>query len=80
MQLLAVQVNELLSSLQSKNEFSECVLLSKKDKIIINQGYRFANREHQVKNTADTKFRIGSITKQFTAMAIMMLEEQIYIQ
>lgn len=76
LQLLEVQVDELLSSLQSKNEFSGSVLLSKEDKIIINRGYGFANREHQVKNTADTKFRIGSITKQFTAMAIMILEEQ----
>lgn len=73
---LAVKVDELLSTLQSKNEFSGSVLLSKDDNIIINCGYGYANREHQVKNTPDTIFRIGSITKQFTAMAIMMLEEQ----
>lgn len=73
---IALQVDELLSTLQSRNEFSGTVLLSKEGEIIINQGYGFANREHQVMNTADTKFRIGSITKQFTALAIMMLEEQ----
>ncbi|NOU75584.1 serine hydrolase [Paenibacillus sp. LMG 31458] len=54
-----IAFQEYLSTLQSRNEFSGTVLLS--------------NREHQVMNTADTKFRIGSITKQFTAMAIMMV-------
>ncbi|MGO4271701.1 serine hydrolase domain-containing protein [Paenibacillus sp. TAF58] len=76
MQDIALQVDELLSTLQSRNEFSGTVLLSKDSEIIINQGYGFANREHKLLNTADTKFRIGSITKQFTSMAIMMLEEQ----
>lgn len=76
MQQVADQVDELLSTLQSRDEFSGSVLLAKGDEIIINQGYGYANREHQVLNTTETKFRIGSITKPFTAMAIMMLEEQ----
>jgi CubicO group peptidase (beta-lactamase class C family) len=39
-------------------------------------GYDLANREHQVANTGDTKFRIGSVTKQFTAVAILQLQEK----
>ena len=39
-------------------------------------GYDFANREHQVANTGITKFRIGSVTKQFTAVAILQLQEK----
>ena len=39
-------------------------------------GYDFANREHQVANTGATKFRIGSVTKQFTAVAILQLQEK----
>src|ERR1700720_3778285 len=35
-----------------------------------------ANAEHQVPNTPETKFRLGSITKQFTAMAILILQER----
>nr|WP_244919424.1 serine hydrolase domain-containing protein [Nostoc commune] len=35
-----------------------------------------ANLEHDVPNTQKTKFRIGSITKQFTATAILQLQEQ----
>ena len=40
------------------------------------KGYGFANAEHEVPNTTQTKFRLGSITKQFTAMAILILQEQ----
>ncbi|MEZ4903007.1 MAG: serine hydrolase [Spirosomataceae bacterium] len=35
-----------------------------------------ANMEWNIANTPDTKFRLGSITKQFTAMLIMQLVEQ----
>jgi CubicO group peptidase (beta-lactamase class C family) len=35
-----------------------------------------ANYEHDIPNTPQTKFRLGSITKQFTAMAIMQLQAQ----
>ena len=38
--------------------------------------YGLANREHGVVNIPETKFRIGSITKQFTAVAILQLHEQ----
>jgi CubicO group peptidase (beta-lactamase class C family) len=76
LQQIADQVDKLLSTLQSRDEFSGSALLSKGDAILINQGYGYANREHQVINTTETKFRIGSITKQFTAMAILMLQEQ----
>jgi CubicO group peptidase (beta-lactamase class C family) len=40
------------------------------------KGYGMANVELDVPNTPDTKFRLGSITKQFTATAIMQLQEQ----
>ncbi|MZQ80923.1 serine hydrolase [Paenibacillus sp. 5J-6] len=74
--LFGHQLDKLLSTLQSRDEFSGSALLSKGDAIIINQGYGYANREHQVINTTETKFRIGSITKEFIAMAILMLQEQ----
>ena len=43
---------------------------------LLSKGYGFANVEHEVRNTSQTKFRIGSITKQFTAMAILILQEE----
>lgn len=40
------------------------------------RGYGLANVEHQVPVTGDTVFRIGSVTKQFTAAAILLLVEE----
>ena len=56
--------------------FSGSVLVSRGGETLFAHGYGQANIELQVPNTPRTKFRIGSITKQFTAMAIMILAEQ----
>jgi CubicO group peptidase (beta-lactamase class C family) len=58
------------------NKFSGSVLVAKGDQVLFAKGYGLANVEHDVPNTAQTKFRLGSITKQFTAMAILILQEQ----
>jgi CubicO group peptidase (beta-lactamase class C family) len=44
--------------------------------VILNNGYGSANLEWNVPNTPTTKFRLGSITKQFTAASILLLEER----
>ena len=54
--------------------FSGAFLLAKDGKIVLNKGYGLANRAKGVGNTAVTVFSLGSITKQFTAAAIMKLE------
>lgn len=56
--------------------FSGNVMVAVNGKSIYEKSYGYANLELNVKNTSETKFRIGSITKQFTAMAIMILQEQ----
>ena len=58
------------------NAFMGTVLVAKDGKVLFSNGYGFANAEHNVPNTPDTKFRLGSLTKQFTAVAILQLEEQ----
>jgi D-alanyl-D-alanine carboxypeptidase len=50
-------------------------VLSKGEPIIL-QGYGFANLEHSVAATADTLYQIASVSKQFTATAIMLLVEE----
>lgn len=52
------------------------VLLAKGGKVILAKGYGRANLELDVANTPETKFRLGSITKQFTSAAILHLQEQ----
>jgi CubicO group peptidase (beta-lactamase class C family) len=56
--------------------FSGAFLAAKDRLIIFNKGYGMAIREKGIPNTSETVFCIGSITKQFTAAAIMTLEMQ----
>lgn len=56
--------------------FSGTVLAAKNGKIILNRGYGLADRERNLPNTTETVFAIGSLTKQFTAAAILQLEAQ----
>lgn len=56
--------------------FSGNVLVAVDGKPIFKKSYGYANIELNVRNSLETKFRIGSVTKQFTAMAIMILQEQ----
>jgi len=55
--------------------FSGAVLVMKQNKVLLRKGYGLADREWNVPNIADGKFRIGSITKQFTAACILQLAE-----
>ncbi|WP_026935048.1 serine hydrolase domain-containing protein [Christiangramia echinicola] len=58
------------------NGFSGVVLVSKKGEIILSKGYGWADRENKILNSPSTVFNIGSVTKQFTASAILKLVEQ----
>jgi CubicO group peptidase (beta-lactamase class C family) len=70
------RVEAYMQAMTQAGKFSGSVLLAHKGKILHSAGYDLADREHGIANTPHTKFRIGSITKQFTAMAIMILAEQ----
>ena len=70
------KVEAYMQAMTQAGRFSGSALLAHKGKILHSAGYDLANREHGVANTPYTKFRIGSITKQFTAMAVMILAEQ----
>jgi len=55
--------------------FAGYVVVAQHDHVIYRAAYGMADREHQRVPTADTSFRIGSVTKQFTATAILRLEQ-----
>lgn len=59
-----------------KVKFNGSILLAKKGNVMVSKGYGTANLQIESQNTPSTIFRIGSITKQFTAIAIMKLQEQ----
>jgi CubicO group peptidase (beta-lactamase class C family) len=56
--------------------FSGSLLVAKGGEVILQKGYGFADADRKTPFTADTAFDIGSITKQFTAAAILKLEMQ----
>ena len=62
--------------LSVKNGFSGVVLVSKKGEIILSKGYGWADRKNKIPNSPSTVFNIGSVTKQFTASAVLKLVEQ----
>lgn len=52
------------------------ILVADKENILLNKGFGMANWEHKVLNKPTTKFRIGSLTKAFTALAIFLLHQK----
>jgi CubicO group peptidase (beta-lactamase class C family) len=57
-------------------QFVGSALIAKDGKIYLNKSYSYADRNRFIPNTHTTKFLIGSMTKQFTAMGILMLRDQ----
>jgi CubicO group peptidase (beta-lactamase class C family) len=70
------KVHEYMNAAVRVSRFSGAVLLARDGQPIVSRGYGMANVELDVPNTPQTVFRIGSVTKQFTGMAIVMLQER----
>lgn len=73
---LAKAINETLTQTYNANEPGASVIVVKDGKVIFRKGYGMANLELGVPVEPDMVFRLGSVTKQFTAVAILMLAEQ----
>ena len=73
---LGTDLDSMMQKITKAGLFSGAVLVAQNGQVILSKGYGLADREKKTPNTAQTKFRIASITKQFTAMAIMLLQEQ----
>jgi len=70
------KADEYIRAYVKMDRFSGSVLISRNGKILLKSGYGMADYEHKIPNTLQTKFRIASLTKQFTAMAILQLQEK----
>jgi len=70
------EMEEYLKASHNIWKFHGTVLVAKKGDVIFKKGYGMANIELGVPNAAEMKFQIGSITKQFTATAILQLQEK----
>ena len=72
----ASKIDKVLNDLTEREAFTGAVLVARNGEVLLRQGYGLADRERNIPNTPQTKYRLGSITKQFTAMAILMLQAQ----
>jgi hypothetical protein len=61
------ELDALVQAYAVQGKFAGVVLVARKGEILLKKGYGLANREHDVPNTPQTIFRIGSMTKPFTA-------------
>jgi CubicO group peptidase (beta-lactamase class C family) len=69
----AETIDALLRRSNELRQFNGTVLVADASGVIHKKGYGYANFEWQIPNTPDVRFRLGSITKQFTSMVIMQL-------
>lgn len=76
---IPAKADALLSAYASQDQFSGTVLIAKKGKILFAKAYGYANREKKIQNTTSTEFRIGSVSKQFTAALILKLQEKKFL-
>ncbi|HZM86088.1 MAG TPA: serine hydrolase domain-containing protein, partial [Blastocatellia bacterium] len=72
----ANKIDNLLSLYHKYGQFNGSVLVADNGKVVYQKGLGLANMEWNIPNAPDTKFRLGSITKQFTSTLILQLVEQ----
>src|SRR5262245_19182408 len=73
---IVADMDKLLSKNYSSDSPGAAVIIVKDGKTIFRKGYGLADLEKNIPITPEMVFRLGSVTKQFTATAIMMLAEQ----
>ena len=76
-EVIASPLGKLLDDYIAKDNplFSGSILVAREGEVLLSKGYNYADWELKVPNSSQTKFRISSITKPFTATLIMMLAE-----
>ena len=70
------RMEEVVQTYVGDKTFMGAVLIARGNDVILSKGYGSANLEWDIPNTPATKFRLGSITKQFTAASILLLAER----
>ncbi len=74
------KVDAYLSPYVEMGLFSGSVLIAVADEALLRKGYGMADYEHAVPNTPQTRFPIGSITKDFTWLTLIQLKERGHLQ
>ncbi|NPD86034.1 serine hydrolase [Lentimicrobium sp. L6] len=70
------KIDRYLASCNERGLFNGTALIAKGDSILFNKGFGLANREWNIPNDVDTRFDIGSLTKQFVTVITLQLVEE----
>ncbi|MCG8328983.1 MAG: beta-lactamase family protein [Chitinophagales bacterium] len=69
------KVEQIVNATDSLFGFSGNILIGQGDRIIFQSANGYANFENNIPNNLNTKFRLASLSKQFTASALLLLEQ-----
>jgi CubicO group peptidase (beta-lactamase class C family) len=72
----SARMDEIVQSYTAGTRFMGSVLVARDKDVLFSKSYGSANLEWNIPNSPATKFRLGSVTKQFTAASILLLEER----
>jgi CubicO group peptidase (beta-lactamase class C family) len=75
-QLISIEADSLLNAYHQQDLFTGTVLIAQNGKTVFEKSYGMANREEGITNNSQTQYRIGSISKPFTALIILQLIEK----
>ncbi|MBK9154314.1 MAG: serine hydrolase [Chloracidobacterium sp.] len=70
------KVDEYMALAERIDRFNGAILVARDGKPLVSRGYGMANVEWDIPNSPKTAFRLGSVTKPFTSVAIMILQER----
>ena len=60
----------------TQDGFTGTVLVTRDETVLLEKSFGSASRDWQIANTPDVRFRIGSLTKQFTAALVLLLQQE----
>jgi CubicO group peptidase (beta-lactamase class C family) len=75
-QASGARAEQLMQAYADDGWFMGSVLLAQNGKVVLSKGYGWADAEWSIPNSPSTRFAIASITKEFTAASILLLEER----
>lgn len=73
--LVKTRLEQVASSYTANNAFMGTVLVVDGDQVLLDKGYGMAVLEWNIPNAPDAKFRLGSLTKQFTAALVLLMQQ-----
>src|SRR4051794_3770849 len=73
---LQKQVDSLFTAVKATHGPGAAVAIVRNGKILYKKGYGYANLEYDIRNTPSTVFHIASLSKQFTALSILLLAKE----